>query len=304
MTFVWDDASTPELLTDGVNSYLYGPGGLPVEQVGAAGSFWFVHDQVGSTVLLLNASGAQASSYSYTPYGLATHTGTATSPLQYTGQYTDAQTGLVYLRARYYDPSTAQFLTVDPVVNTTHTPYAYVADDPLNSTDPSGLIGIGACDGILASIGLTWQQTDCLQITFNCSTGEFEFGGTHTYGVGLGMPAAGMSLGLTGSNANKMADYGGWFGSLGGSGSLAGISIGGEGFTGTGANNQQIGGGSISIGPEVPLPEVIAGFEIHGVDTYTWQSTFYSTNIYSDVNRAASNFANAVIGILNPMSYL
>jgi hypothetical protein len=44
-----------------------------------------------------------------------------------------------YLRARYYDPSTAQFLTRDPAVAKTRTPYAYVYDDPLNLTDPSGL---------------------------------------------------------------------------------------------------------------------------------------------------------------------
>jgi hypothetical protein len=100
-----------------------------------------------------------------------------------------------------------------------------------------------------------------------------------------------------------MADYGGWLGSLGGSGNIAGVSLGGEGFTGTGVSNQQIGGGSISVGPQVDLPTVIAGFEIRGLDTYTWQATFFSTNIYSDVSRAASSFANSVIGILNPMSY-
>jgi uncharacterized protein RhaS with RHS repeats len=42
-------------------------------------------------------------------------------------------------QARYYDPVTGQFLTVDPNVNTTLSPYGYVAGDPLNSGDPSGL---------------------------------------------------------------------------------------------------------------------------------------------------------------------
>lgn len=45
-----------------------------------------------------------------------------------------------YLRARYYDPSTAQFLTRDPIVAVTRSPYAYVAGNPLNRTDPSGLV--------------------------------------------------------------------------------------------------------------------------------------------------------------------
>jgi RHS repeat-associated protein len=43
------------------------------------------------------------------------------------------------LVGRYYDPSTAQFLSIDPDVAETGQPYAYTADDPLNSTDPLGL---------------------------------------------------------------------------------------------------------------------------------------------------------------------
>lgn len=299
-TFTWDDESTPNLLTDGTNSYLYGPDSLPFEQIGAAGSFWFVHDQVGSTVLLLAASGAQAGGYGYTPYGLATHTGTATTPLQYTGQYTDAETGLVYLRARYYDPVTAQFLTVDPLINTTHLPYAYAGDNPLNGTDRSGLIGIGACVSALASLGLGYNQSDCLTVTFNCSSGELQFGGTDTSGIGTGMPSAGFGIGPMISNANQTADYGGWFGDLGGGGSGALVSVGGDGFTGQGASNQQIVGGSLTIGPAVNLPAVIAGFEIHGAATYTWQSTFASFNVYGMFD----DFANAVTGLLNPASYV
>jgi RHS repeat-associated protein len=50
---------------------------------------------------------------------------------------------------RYYDPSTDQFLSVDPLVQQTDQPYAFVNDDPLNATDPLGLKGsIGSmCNG-------------------------------------------------------------------------------------------------------------------------------------------------------------
>ena len=41
---------------------------------------------------------------------LTASTGTATTTLGYAGQYTDAESGLIYLRARYYDPATAQAL--------------------------------------------------------------------------------------------------------------------------------------------------------------------------------------------------
>lgn len=151
-TFVWDAASTPNLLSDGTNSYLYGPSGLPIEQLGGGGSFWYVHDQIGSTTALLTAAGAVAGSYAYTPYGLVTATGTARTPLQYTGQYTDAESGLVYLRARYYDPGTALFLTVDPLVDTTRTPYAYAGGNPLDYADPTGNCSFWECLGIGAGL--------------------------------------------------------------------------------------------------------------------------------------------------------
>ena len=76
----------------------------------------------------------------YDPYGNRTgHTGTADSPIGYTGNWTDPTTGLVYLRARDYDPTTGQFLTIDPLVDATHQPYAYADNNPLQNTDPSGL---------------------------------------------------------------------------------------------------------------------------------------------------------------------
>ncbi|SEC06121.1 RHS repeat-associated core domain-containing protein [Amycolatopsis tolypomycina] len=137
--FTWDDNKTPNVLTDGTNDYLYGPGGLPVEQIGAGGPSWFVHDGLGSTIGLLNAVGAVTGRYDYTPYGVATFTGTTSTPLQFTGQYTDTESHLLYLRARYYDPATALFLTVDPLVDRTGTPYAYAGDNPLVAIDPTGL---------------------------------------------------------------------------------------------------------------------------------------------------------------------
>jgi RHS repeat-associated protein len=57
-------------------------------------------------------------------------------------QYTSTDTGLIYLRNRVYDPATAQFLTVDPAVSITQTPYNYALDNPVNYADPSGLEAI------------------------------------------------------------------------------------------------------------------------------------------------------------------
>lgn len=46
-----------------------------------------------------------------------------------------------YLRARYYDPNSGQFISRDTVFAKTREPYAYTQDNPLNATDPTGLFG-------------------------------------------------------------------------------------------------------------------------------------------------------------------
>jgi hypothetical protein len=48
-------------------------------------------------------------------------------------------TGLDYMRAREYDPTTEQFLSIDPAVDSTRQPYAYAGNNPLLSVDPTGL---------------------------------------------------------------------------------------------------------------------------------------------------------------------
>jgi RHS repeat-associated protein len=133
--YTWDGDN---LASDGTNSYIYGPGGLPLEQIGATGTSWYFHDQLGNTRALTNSAGQISGTYAYTPYGkVSGHTGAGT-PMQYGQGYTDAETGFIYLKARYYDPATAQFLTVDPMIDTTGTPYSYAAGNPLNANDPSG----------------------------------------------------------------------------------------------------------------------------------------------------------------------
>lgn len=98
------------------------------------------HDQQGSTRLLTSSTGAKEASFTYDAYGNQTgHTGTATTPLGFDGQYTSSDTGLIYLRARVYDPATAQFLSVDPMEMVTRAPYNYAEDNPLNRGDATGL---------------------------------------------------------------------------------------------------------------------------------------------------------------------
>lgn len=101
---------------------------------------WYHHDQLGSIRALTNNHAETVATYTYGAYGrLLGTTGNAPNPFGYAGEYTDAETGFVYLRARYYDPATAQFLTRDPIADITQQPYSYAAGNPLNLIDPSGL---------------------------------------------------------------------------------------------------------------------------------------------------------------------
>jgi RHS repeat-associated protein len=131
----------PLTVQAGTTSYVTGPGGLPLEQITGTTVLYYAHDQLGSTRLLTNATGAAVAHYTFTPYGtLSAYSGTATTPFGFAGQYADAESGLIYMRARYYDPSTAQFISVDPALGMTGQPYAYADDSPVDSYDPSGLI--------------------------------------------------------------------------------------------------------------------------------------------------------------------
>jgi RHS repeat-associated protein len=138
----WDTAEKmPLLLNDGTNSYIYGPGNLPIEQINSSEEPTYLHhDQQGSTRMLTNSTGEDKGAYTYGPYGnTEEHTGTATTPLEYDAQYTSTDTGLIYLRAREYDPTSAQFLTVDSKEASTGASYSYGGDNPVNEDDPSGL---------------------------------------------------------------------------------------------------------------------------------------------------------------------
>jgi RHS repeat-associated protein len=148
----WDThAGLPLILSDEQNSYIYGPGGQPIEAIQSKGAVLYIHhDQQGSTRLLTGASGATEATATYDAYGNTTGTtGKVTIPLGYDGQYTTADTGLIYLRTRVYDPATAQFLSVDPLAMMTRAPYYYANDNPQSFMDPTGLVSLGEVGQII-----------------------------------------------------------------------------------------------------------------------------------------------------------
>jgi RHS repeat-associated protein len=140
----WDrSGALPLVLADGTNHYVYGPGGMALAQIGPDDDVTvFHHDQGGSARVLTDTLGAVVGTRTYDPWGapVAT-TGAFDTPVGFAGEHTDAESGLVHLRARYYDPATAQFLTRDPIEMLTRDAYGYAGNDPINKVDPTGLAG-------------------------------------------------------------------------------------------------------------------------------------------------------------------
>jgi RHS repeat-associated protein len=173
-SFVWDQVGgAPRLLIDGSTSYIYGPGGLPIEEINGTAVWWLHHDRLGSTRLVTDSVGSAVGTYTFDPYGrLLQSSGAIVTPLLYCGQYRDAESGLYYLRAREYDPGTGQFISRDPVAGLTLEPYSYAHDSPANFVDPSGLWGISGCFWV------------CL--AYDTDAG---------FGVGVGTPGVGIGFG-------------------------------------------------------------------------------------------------------------
>ena len=143
--YTWNAmASVPQLLTDATHAYLYGNTSTPLAQydLTTGGADYLHTDLLGSIRTTTNHTGAVTSDADYDTYGqplaVTTEPASAITRFGYAGEYTDP-TGYIYLRARYYDPTTAQFLTRDPLEATTNNPYGYTDGNPLQYTDPLGL---------------------------------------------------------------------------------------------------------------------------------------------------------------------
>jgi RHS repeat-associated protein len=202
------------------------------------------HDQAGSTRLLTGSTGKTEGFYSYSAYGTPEHTGTATTPLGYDGQYTSNDTGLIYLRARTYDPATAQFLSVDPLLAGTWAPYNYSRDNPLNQRDPSGRVTVGICVSGEIALGIRVGGRVCGQVS---SSGEVGATATINGGIAAGAGAS-AGIGLQSSTGEHIAELGGPFLHLGGSIHAGGGVSADTFFGGADACGNRVTGGEISLG--------------------------------------------------------
>ena len=122
--------------------YVYGLGLLyKIDEVG--NTFYYHYNSVGHTVAMTDSVGTTINRYNYTPFGeLASYKETIFNPFRYVGQLgvMDDNNGLLYMRARYYDPNLGRFLTKDPLgFAGGENLYQYVSNNPLSWIDPLGL---------------------------------------------------------------------------------------------------------------------------------------------------------------------
>ena len=122
--------------------------GVGLQAQAQTGTVTYIYtDQQGTPLAEANASGTITATFDYTPYG-SLALGTAPNGPGYTGHVNDPDTGLVYMQARYYDPATGRFLSIDPVVpaagNTFNfNRYDYTSNNPENHIDPDGKADCG-----------------------------------------------------------------------------------------------------------------------------------------------------------------
>jgi len=146
-----------QVLGDGTSEYLYGLG--RIGQDGPSGWAYSLSDALGSVRQLTSAAGMVTLGRDFEPFGgTMASAGYGSTAFGFTGEQQDPA-GLVFLRARFYDPGTGRFLTKDPfpglpALPTTLHPYQYALNNPVNLVDPSGqivplLIATAAIGGVI-----------------------------------------------------------------------------------------------------------------------------------------------------------
>ena len=108
--------------------------------------YYYVTNLQGDVVSILNAGGTSVAEYSYNAWGKvlsATGTMAAINPIRYRGYYFDSDSGLYYLKSRYYDPNLQRFINSDTIPSTGQkfigaNMFAYCLNNPVGLYDTDG----------------------------------------------------------------------------------------------------------------------------------------------------------------------
>ncbi len=145
-------------------SYLHGDDLISQNRNGA--THFYHYDGLGSTRALSDQTAVVTDTYDYEAFGqLLQQSGETENNYLYTGEQVDPNTGNYYLRARFYNPGSGRFLSMDSFEGVPQDPitlhkYLYGNADPVNMVDPTGLFSLGsismgnAMNGILKGINI------------------------------------------------------------------------------------------------------------------------------------------------------
>ncbi len=139
--------------------------------------YYYLYNGHGDVIALTDESGNIVNAYEYDEWGnILSETEQIDNPIRYAGEYYDEESGLYYLRARYYDPVLGRFISNDPYEGDITDPlsrnaYIYCANNPLIYVDPEGkfLVALGyfaaAVAGAVAVTGATAKVADTISGT-------------------------------------------------------------------------------------------------------------------------------------------
>lgn len=125
-------------------NYIRGDRLLVKKEKASGKSYYYLYNGHGDVVMMVDTNGAIVNQYQYDEWGkLLVNQETVVNSFKYAGEVYDEETGLYYLRARYYDPSIGRFINEDTYEGEITNPlslnlYTYVHNNPLIYSDPTG----------------------------------------------------------------------------------------------------------------------------------------------------------------------
>jgi RHS repeat-associated protein len=144
----------------------------PLAMLRSATTSYYQADGLGSVTSLTNAAGTAAQNYTYDSFGnLIATTGSLVNSFRYTGREWDAETGLYYYRARYYDPNIGRFISEDPARSDDNQNFfKYALNNPTIYLDPSGLFVEILCEPITQYWLGYWRRVKHCRVHVKCGS--------------------------------------------------------------------------------------------------------------------------------------
>lgn len=106
--------------------------------------YYYLYNGHGDVVQIVDKNGNVVNNYAYDEWGnILNQSEGVSNSFKYAGEVFDPETGLYYLKSRYYDPSTGRFINKDTYEGDITNPlslnlYTYVHNNPLSNVDPTG----------------------------------------------------------------------------------------------------------------------------------------------------------------------